>query len=626
MNSEEKQEKRKITQKELDEILEKHKNWVDSEKQKGRQANFLNCDLSNKDLQDSELREIKGLSSEQLRGSNLSGAKLPEDIQRFDGLKTVEEASKNARKLFFGTLLGCAFTLLTIATTTDLGLITNSHLSSLPIIRAEIPIVLFYWVTPFLLLGINLYFHLYLQRLWEHLAKLPAIFPDGRSLHEKVYPWMMNGLVCTYFKLLKENRPQLLSFQNAISIMLAWWSVPTTLFFLWLRYLPKHDFFWTEIHLIIFVISILNGILFFHITASTLKGEERSFSFWRITKIIVFFLMMILFSMFLHSLSIEAVYGDHINDTWAGINDTWAGKFFNAINYWPYLNLQDIDVSIKPSNWTGEDENEIKQVKGAKLKGANLRFGSLQGAFLVKADLREADLEGANLNYADLREAIFWDEKQGSLNQKKANLKNAELRKADLRKAILPHVDLSGVNLHNANLSGADFCRADLSRANLENANLSGADLEEADLSGTILNVADLDEINLSGAIFSEDTKINIKRMYLANILYIKASDDLKQKFIKKGAVQLYDYRIWEIMKVIDEIEKDEEWEDLLDRLINEYDCSGEIDEVWDELQKHVEVRFDMEWSDWLKENGIKESDDWRELKRAVEILFPIKD
>ena len=99
-------------------------------------------------------------------------------------------------------------------------------------------------------------------------------------------------------------------------------------------------------------------------------------------------------------------------------------RAIELIHHSPFANLTEEDVSWKPPNWTGRHE-EISLVKGARLKGRDLRFTNARRAFLVKADLREADLTGANLAQADLR---------------KANLEGADLNRADLRGAIMTGV------------------------------------------------------------------------------------------------------------------------------------------------------------------------------------------
>lgn len=144
-------------------------------------ADLLGTTLREANLQDADLRDATGLLSGQLAGTNLSGAKLDEDIRKFEGLANIEEASKNARKLFLVMLLGCAYSALTVFSTTDVQLLSGSASTSpLPIIQTEIPIAWFFGVAPGILLAIFLYFHLHLQHLWEGLADLPAIFPDGR--------------------------------------------------------------------------------------------------------------------------------------------------------------------------------------------------------------------------------------------------------------------------------------------------------------------------------------------------------------------------------------------------------------------------------------------------------------
>jgi len=171
-----------------------------------QKASFNGAILREADLQDADLTGATGLLASQFAGTNVSGAKLPEDIAKFDGLAHIEELSKSAKKLFISMLLGCVYAWLTIATTTDVGLLTNSSSSPLPVIQAKIPIAGFYFAAPLILLSLYGWLHLYLQRLWKGLSELPAIFPDGKPLDEKVYPWLLNGFVRSHVALLKLTR------------------------------------------------------------------------------------------------------------------------------------------------------------------------------------------------------------------------------------------------------------------------------------------------------------------------------------------------------------------------------------------------------------------------------------
>ncbi|TMB62773.1 MAG: pentapeptide repeat-containing protein [Deltaproteobacteria bacterium] len=204
-------------------------------------ANLQRTALRDVNLENADLTKAAGLLPAQLGGANLCGARLPDRFGDFDGLKIVEEESKNARTLFFGILLACVYGWLTIASTTDALLLTNSSSSQLPVISASIPIVSFYIVGPLMLFVLYMYLHLHLQRLWERLADLPAVFPDGRSLGKRAYPWLLTGLVYSYNPYLKNRRPPLSRLQTAISLLVTWWLMPLTILLFWTRYLRRHE-------------------------------------------------------------------------------------------------------------------------------------------------------------------------------------------------------------------------------------------------------------------------------------------------------------------------------------------------------------------------------------------------
>ena len=251
-----------------------------------RKADFTNAFLAGtvlreSVLQDADLSHVDGLCSDQLAGTNLSGAKLPPAVERFDALAIVDETSRNAKRLFTSLLLGCVYALLTVATTTDVRLVTNSASSPLPIIGTAIPIADFYWAGPFILMCLYGYFLLYLQRLWESLSRLPAVFPDGTSLDKKAYPWLLNGLIRSHVALLKQDRPEFSRSQTALSVFLAYWVVPLTLVFLWGRYLTRHEWVGTGVHVALLVLSIAIAITLHTKAASALRGVARVSVPWK---------------------------------------------------------------------------------------------------------------------------------------------------------------------------------------------------------------------------------------------------------------------------------------------------------------------------------------------------------
>jgi uncharacterized protein YjbI with pentapeptide repeats len=456
-----------------------------------QKADFYRADLQKANLYNSDMRNISlhsienlseaelgyanlegatGLLGDEFAQANVTGTKLPDDIKEFKALETVKEISQNARKIFFAMLLGCVYSWLTIATTTDVRLLTNTASSPLPIIGTEIPIAGFYWAAPLVLICLYLYFHLYLDNLWKSLASLPAIFPDGKPLDETAYPWLLNSLVCRHFKILKKReelkkferlkplilwihkklkiqkeihiRPFIFYTKEWITIFLAWWAVPFTMMGFWLRYIPRHDWWGTYLHIGLIVVSVAFAIIFYRLCATTLRGKkkadfrkDRRF-YYGVSVIIV----GITFSLYSYG-AIEGVRSQkpYFSDIKKLV--PWASE---KLGYGVFADFQEKKVTEIPSNYGAiAKEERLEFVKGANLKGKNLKYADMSDAFLVKADFRgailiSADLSNANLQKADLKWA----------NLQEAILKQTNLQEANLLGANLQEGKLEGVNLH----------------------------------------------------------------------------------------------------------------------------------------------------------------------------------
>jgi hypothetical protein len=229
--------------------------------------------LQGADLRGADLSHARGLIPEAVGGSVLTGAKLPDLVAKFEALSQVAETSKNGSIVFVTMLAACGYSWLTIASTTDVGLITNRSTSPLPIAGTEIPIAGFYWAAPLILLGAFVYLHLYLQRLWQLLASLPAVFPDGVGLDAKAYPWLINAMVRLRFAGLHAATGVAARFETWLSVALAWFLVPLTLAWLWLRYLPRHDWGVTTLQIFIIFLSVWSGQTFYPLTFNLYSTE-----------------------------------------------------------------------------------------------------------------------------------------------------------------------------------------------------------------------------------------------------------------------------------------------------------------------------------------------------------------
>ena len=477
-------------------------------------ASFVeNVVLRDAQLQDAIFLGAKGLLVGQLAGANVSGAKLPDDIAKFEGLAHVTEISKHARNVFLAVVGGCVFSWLTIATTTDVALLTNSGSSPLPIIQTKVPIAGFYWAAPAILLALYAYLHLYLQRLWEGMASLPAIFPDGRTLDERAYPWLLSGIVRAHVPRLKDKPQARLGLQVAVSLVAAWMFVPGTLGLFWLRYLPRHDWPWTLWLVALFVVAVAFGTASYRLATTTLRGEpttkpdvesedEAATPTWkRAARVVrgyrpdlysaIAAVLGLLISL---SISMGAIQGRPDKSPPTYDFRTWVYTFAKISGYYPALEMVGEDVSFKPEDWSGLGKEPddlspaaLAEVKGAQLADSDLEYARAFDAFFLKADLRDANLQGAHLWDANLQGANLRD-----ASLKGANLLGANLQGANLWDANLQGADLEGASFKGANLLGADLQGAHLSDANLQGANLSFANLQGAELFRAILQGANL--------------------------------------------------------------------------------------------------------------------------------------
>jgi uncharacterized protein YjbI with pentapeptide repeats len=555
----------------LQEILDSHRLWLQSKKKQGAKADLSNrridalvnadlreADLHSANLSGANLRDTKleranlsqtnfskanlhrtsfreanlhgadltdttGLLPRQLAGADVSNVRLPANFPLFTALDHVKDLSDSAQKVFIALLVGCVYCWLTIATTTDAPFLTDSTSSPLPIVQTPMSIVSFFRVASWILLFVYLYLLLYLQRLWEGLAELPAIFPDGRTLPQRASSWVLNGLVSAHLFRLREKRPAFMCVQTIVAGFLAWGMVPLTLVGLWVRALPRRDYGHIKLQLGLLGIAILLELCFYIQARATLKGrggKQRWYrhGLWACGGAIVSCLGLYLYLAFFLIAPSRCVtenffsYRDFIHSV------------TDALLYWGTADIKDADVSTKPPNWTGTKQEELLLVKGARLAHRDLTCAKasraflanalLQGAVLACADLSEANLRGANLLGADLRGAgLHFANLAGTLQHftvlMSAKLQGAQLIETKLQYAWLRYAQLQGANLSATNLEGAN-----LQGANLQDATLWGVRLTDATLQGAILAGVDLEKLRgltpsqLEGACGDAKTKL----------------------------------------------------------------------------------------------------------------------
>ena len=549
----------------LPETLEQHANWLDSNCEAGVQADFSRESLAGADLIDARLQDAvlnktdlkhadlmladlrgasllqanlqdanllgtmfqqaslqaanldgaTGLVNGQFAGANLFGTILPAGVSPTDGLKQVREVAGRAGWFLFAMLTFDALAWLRIFTTHDSQLLKDA--SALPFfgLQTDLPFIPFYLFGPVIIFCVYVWFHLYLQRLWDGAAQLPAIFPDGQKL-DTCLPSFARWSARKHFRWLRNMRSPLAFLEGAIATFLLYWVSPATMILFWARYLTLQDLRGTAAHVLLISGAIAAAMSFPRMVGKAFGAElvlpmnERGSSHRRGRRARV--AVPLGAGMLLLLLSIGTVYGTPHGVTGfsasanASANfgiESWAANVLWAAGYNPFAQLTETDVSTKPSTWSGRDE-EIALVKGATLNGLRLRYAQAFGAFFAKARLWKADLRNANLAEADLREANLREADLRYAVLDHARLARASLQQTDLESANLNRSDLMGANLSSAALSGATLLDSTLDGANLYKADMRNSSLQRASLKQADLREANLENANLTLAVLQE--------------------------------------------------------------------------------------------------------------------------
>src|SRR6185312_2602605 len=194
-------------------------------------ASFANARLANADfawakLCHADFQGATGLVGAQFARSDLTGASLPSTV-RFGAFETAGEIAEGTAKLLLTLLLVCAYSWLTINSTLDAKLLTDTGASQLPILNAQIPIVNFYALVPIALVGLAIVTMLQSQRLWATIAAAPAALPDGTAMADRAGAWILGPWAVE--RLLPARRRGFLTrLQARLAGLVGWWLVPAT--------------------------------------------------------------------------------------------------------------------------------------------------------------------------------------------------------------------------------------------------------------------------------------------------------------------------------------------------------------------------------------------------------------
>jgi len=450
-------------------------------------------------LMNADISSISGLHVACLAGADLSGASLPEQFH-FDGLQSVEELSRNARTMFFILITFSVFCILSSVGFSDYELIMKTGKVVFPFVQASTDAVRFFQFAPLLLMGLYIYFHLYLSTLWRELSLLPAFATDGRDLVQKVYPWLLISLAHDHIKLIKERNKKeeqnwAIRWKVVTSRLLGWSLVPVVQFCLWLNFLVLHDIHITLYHLTIILLTMLLGYAFYVKARSTLRKSysESEMNYNRMNAVLFLVFPCLIFILMLAS-SVYTVYDKESWEDLTGFDWRIADADINHAAF-----------NVKPTSWDIEEQanapltsvvsDALNSTTGPPATTDKEAHKDMvrDKRMLLAEDLPEKNLQHINLNHAIAEKTYFVH-----CNMSNARMIGAELSEAQFQKTILTKVDFTGATLNGSDLSGAILKSTNLTDAKFQDASLFEADLTDATLLNTNFRGADLRNATLT--------------------------------------------------------------------------------------------------------------------------------
>lgn len=487
-----------------------------------RETNLLGTEFSGANLMGANLYGAQGLWVGRLGGANLFDAALPEAVAALSGSRTIEQFTQAARWFYLLLMVLCAGACGMIAVTTDVRLLLDESVWPMAFLPNLLPLQGFYLGAPLLLTVFYLRLQFLLLRLWGSMGALPAVFPDGQT-PERDGRWYLMGPIRPHLRWARDPRSPLGLVECYVAMLLAYWAVPATLFFFWLRYLVLQDYRGTLLHVFLFAAASAAACGMPRIVKRVLRPgdwtEESTPQFLR--DVLKALRVPAAAGLVLFLLSLGVIRGIPADprlrpEVGKGDPRRWAATIFQAVGYRPYADVTDENVSIERVKGAAS-EVPANDATGPRLNEIDLRYARGYHAAFAHARMWRANLEGtslaeANFNGANLREANLRSAKMDRVQAANANLVSCDAQWAMFAGGNFQNSDLSFANLEATTLTTANLERATLYSVNLRFANLLRADLSHADLRDTKLEQADLSLTTL------EQTDFSAAKMMGANL------------------------------------------------------------------------------------------------------------
>jgi len=466
------------------------------------------CRLNHANLSFSNFEKARHLSAEGLAGADLRAATMPSSF-KFD-LDPTNDLLRNCRSLSATLLISSIYMMIAAASTKDVDLLTASRKFTLPLVNAEVSLFGFYAFGPIALILFGLFFYIVIGSAFDRLARLPAVFPNGALTDEAVAPWLTSELIRWRQPRLRRAITPTWITRTTGAILLTWLIVPSTVAFIWLKYLKRHDAALTVFHVSMLALATLLSLNFLY---SSVTGNRLSAR----VGIGLLALTGIVAVAPATYISSAVLQGGTLPQSVAFVLD--------RVGYKANLDLVGAIVSRRPDNWSPFTDPQFQEVTGADLARASLRNADARHVFLARANLTQADMrsarlgrtrmqfanlteangEGAVFDDADFRGALLYGANFRKIQAARASFEAATLRHTVLSSAILEKATFKDADLDDAHLDGAYLREARITSTKMRQTDLRRAMLYEATLYAD-LSGAKLDNADIRGADLSQST------------------------------------------------------------------------------------------------------------------------
>jgi uncharacterized protein YjbI with pentapeptide repeats len=488
-----------------------------------RETNLLGTEFSGANLMGANLYGAQGLWAGRLGGTNLFDATLPEAVAALNGSRTIAQFTQSARWFYLMLMALCAGSMVLIAMTSDVRLLLDQSPWRTTRIPSLLPLQGFYLGAPLLLAALYLRLQFLFLRLWGSLGALPAVFPDGQT-PERDGRWYLMGPIRPYLRWSRDPRSPLGLAECYVAILLAYWAVPTVLFFFWLRYLVLQDYRGTLLHVFLFTLASAAACGLPRIVKRVLRPgdwtEESTQHFMR--DVLKALRIPAAVGAVLFLLSVGVIRGlpadSRLRPEVAKADPRrWAAALFQVVGYRPYADVTDENIASQAEKAAVSNDTPSNDATGPRLNEIDLRYARGYHAAFANARLWRANLEGTSLAEANFRGANLREANLRSSHMDRVQAANANLVSTDAQGAEFAAGNFQSADLSFANLSGAALTTANMQRATLYSVNLRSADMLRADLSHADLRDTKLEQANLSLATL-EQTDFSAAKMMGVNL------------------------------------------------------------------------------------------------------------